>query len=132
MASQGKDPSTAAFCNESHVKTSILLLCGLPGSGKSTLASSIVQYYETQNGKGVQSQSPYFHKVVKIEYDAITLCLSEKYGKADVKNDEQASDDFSSQDLEAWRETRTEALRLLQIEMSTAAGGTIYTKSVPV
>jgi len=101
MASERKVDSTTTAID-------VLLLCGLPGSGKSTLASSIVQYY--------LKKSAYYQNVVKIEYDLISQGISNNYGANSPENNEAT---FSSQDLEAWRETRTEALLLLQKELST-------------
>jgi ABC-type phosphate/phosphonate transport system ATPase subunit len=47
-------------------EVSMLLLCGIPGPGKSCLSRSISEHY------AAEESSLHFHKVVQIEYDAIS------------------------------------------------------------
>jgi tRNA uridine 5-carbamoylmethylation protein Kti12 len=123
--------------NTNLVKVSVLLLCGLPGSGKSTLARSIVDHYCRCCSAARGGGPCCFDKVVYIEYDEITNSLLEK--KKSSKNDPNNNDNNNNNnnstivmttmgrreeltlvDLEAWRETRSEALRLFQNELELA------------
>ena len=109
------------------ISASILLLCGLPGSGKSTLASSIVKHFTSD--KDISSA---FNNVEHIEYDSITAGLvvsaktymnntSSSRAADMLKNEDGATNSsFTDQDLIAWRETRKEALELLQKELHNA------------
>lgn len=134
-----------AATNLNIVKVSVLLLCGLPGSGKSTLARSIVDHYRfsstdattADTGTGCDDNGPSsdsFDKVVYIEYDEITnTILQEKKNT----NNESSNIDVSLADqeeestllvdcLEAWRQTRYEALRRFQNELELLLAKTSY------
>ena len=105
--------------NEPAIQVSVLLLCGIPGSGKSSLCRSISEHY------AAEESSLHFHKVLQIEYDAITsrLAVSGSQDKNQIlaePNEHWENDCFSSIELEAWRETRTVALNLLRDELSSA------------
>jgi hypothetical protein len=105
--------------NEPAIQVSVLLLCGIPGSGKSSLCRSISEHY------AAEESSLHFHKILQIEYDAITsrLVVSGSQDKNQIfaepdENLEKAC--LSSIELEAWRETRTVALNLLRDELLSA------------
>jgi len=102
--------------NEPAIQVSVLLLCGIPGSGKSSLSRSISEHY------AAEESSLHFHKVVQIEYDAITsrLAVSGSEDKKPILAEHLKKECFSSHELEAWRETRTVALNLLRDELSSA------------
>jgi len=100
-----------------QIQISVILLCGLPGSGKSTLSRSISEHYQRQT---IDESSPHFHKVVQIEYDAITSRLEKDRSEEKIStsmSEATDSESFTSPELEAWRETRTEALCLLREEL---------------
>jgi hypothetical protein len=120
-----------------NVKVSVLLLCGLPGSGKSTLARTIVDHYRFSStdattgdaGTGGDDNGPSsdsFDKVVYIEYDEITNTILQE--KKKINNESNIDVSLTDQEeeeeltllvdcLEAWRQTRYEALRRFQNEL---------------
>lgn len=82
-------------------ETRIIILVGLPGSGKSYLSREMKNYY-TKSHSSMEVQV--------IEYDQITKSLNRK------SKNEKANIDVKNwlDDVDAWRETRSHALHLLE------------------
>lgn len=97
----------------------VIILLGLPGSGKSSLSRAIKDYY---------TKSHSTMDVQVIEYDQITKSLThEKSSNIEMKRKSKAWLD----DVEAWKETRSHALQLLETHLFEMKRRSIHEEHMP-
>lgn len=90
-----------------------LLLCGLPGSGKSTFARDVAS---AGAGQGSQQRDVSL-KVLSSKFDQIDSIEYDKVARNELDQQQRPNcggfEEFESNDLEAWRRSRTKALEIL-------------------
>lgn len=97
----------------------VIIIMGLPGSGKSFLSRTIKDYF---------TKSHSTMDVQVIEYDQITKSLiHEKSGNIEKKKRFKAWLD----DVEAWKETRSHALHMLETHLFEMKRRSIHEEHVP-